>query len=165
MKKLYDPESEPKISKTKNKFGFTLIELLIVVAILGLLASIVLVGMGGARARARDARRISDLRETQNALELYYSATGYYPNVLANLTGGNPDIGIKKLPKDPSSNSDYAYVVNGNNNSTHYVLGANLEQKNPALVDDIDNVDLVNYGVAGIFCDDSGVDLYYCVGL
>lgn len=150
----------------KNKKGFTLIELLIVVAILGLLASIVLVGLGGARARARDARRISDLRETQNALELYYSAVGNYPNALTNLTSGSPDIGIRKLPNDPSTGSPYTYAVNGSgSDNTHYVLSAKLEQQNPALIDDIDNADLGDYGVAGIPCDESGADLYYCVGL
>jgi prepilin-type N-terminal cleavage/methylation domain-containing protein len=54
-----------------NKKGFTLIEVLTVVAIIGLLASIVLVGLGSFRTRGRDTRRIADLRSTQNALELY----------------------------------------------------------------------------------------------
>ncbi|MCD6568701.1 type II secretion system protein, partial [bacterium] len=43
----------------KNK-GFTLIEMLIVISIIALLASMILVGMGGARAKARDSRRIAD---------------------------------------------------------------------------------------------------------
>ena len=65
------------------KKGFTLIELLVVIAIIGLLASIVLVSMGGVRAKARDARRYQDLNQLQLAVELYYNDNGSYPS-----TGG-----------------------------------------------------------------------------
>ena len=43
--------------------GFTLIEILVVVAIISILASVVLVGLGPTRKIGRDARRISDLPE------------------------------------------------------------------------------------------------------
>ena len=59
--------------------GFTLIEILIVVAIIAILASVVLVGLGPTQQAGRDARRISDLSEIQNGLELYYNAKGQYP--------------------------------------------------------------------------------------
>src|SRR3990167_526198 len=51
--------------------GFTLIELLVVITIIGLLASVVLARLSSARAKARDARRYSDLLQLQLALELY----------------------------------------------------------------------------------------------
>jgi len=53
----------------KQKEGFTLIELLVVIAVIGMLASIILVSLGPARARARDARRVSDVRQMSLALE------------------------------------------------------------------------------------------------
>lgn len=59
--------------------GFTLIELLVVISIIGLLATIVLVSLNSARAKARDTRRISDLHQIVLALEMYYSDYGYYP--------------------------------------------------------------------------------------
>ena len=69
-----------KISNgVKNKKGFTLIELLVVVAIMGLLASLAIVALNTARARARDARRVSDIKQIQTALELYYMDNYKYP--------------------------------------------------------------------------------------
>jgi len=62
----------------KSEKGFTLIELLVVIAIICLLASIVLVSLNGARAKARDARRISDLRAVMLALNMYYDDHGTF---------------------------------------------------------------------------------------
>ena len=60
--------------------GFTLIELLVVVAIIGLLSSIVLASLNSARTKARDTRRLLDMRQIQTALALYKDSYGCYPN-------------------------------------------------------------------------------------
>ncbi len=59
--------------------GFTLIELLVVIAIIGILAAIVVTNVNVARAKSRDARRLSEAHNIQQALELFYEANGYYP--------------------------------------------------------------------------------------
>lgn len=75
--------------KNTQKTGFTLIELLVVIAIIGVLSSVVLASLNGVRAKARDARRISDFHQIQLALELFYDAYNRYP-VYSPGFGGYP---------------------------------------------------------------------------
>jgi prepilin-type N-terminal cleavage/methylation domain-containing protein len=65
--------------RNKQQKGFTLIELLVVIAIIGLLASVVLLALNSARAKSRDAKRISDVRQIMSGLELYFNECGSYP--------------------------------------------------------------------------------------
>lgn len=66
------------LQHTKNK-GFTLIELLVVIAIIGSLSSVVLSQTNESRQKARTIKAVTDLKEIQKALEVYYSNHGYYP--------------------------------------------------------------------------------------
>ncbi|MEK7480646.1 MAG: prepilin-type N-terminal cleavage/methylation domain-containing protein [Patescibacteria group bacterium] len=59
--------------------GFTIIELLIVMALIALLASLVLATIGSTRERSRDARREADIKEIQNALDLYSVTNRAFP--------------------------------------------------------------------------------------
>ena len=74
---------------TKSK-GFTLIELLVVVAIIGILATVIISSLSSARERARDAKRLSDVKTIQTALEIYYLDNGRYPNS-SGLANGIPN--------------------------------------------------------------------------
>ncbi len=76
--------------KKPFKDGFTLIELLVVVAIIGILTAVVIASLNAARARGRDARRIRDIQEVRNAIELYISANGHAPD-LGTPECSNPD--------------------------------------------------------------------------
>ncbi|MBT3816923.1 MAG: prepilin-type N-terminal cleavage/methylation domain-containing protein, partial [Candidatus Magasanikbacteria bacterium] len=71
-----------------NKKGFTLIELLVVIAIIGLLSTLAVVALGSAREKARDSKRLSDLKQMQTALELYYTDVGSYPTAAAGVVLG-----------------------------------------------------------------------------
>ncbi|MFH1320146.1 MAG: type II secretion system protein [Bacteroidota bacterium] len=65
--------------KKDNQKGFTLMELLIVIAIITLILSMILARASEAKKRSRDARRMSDLAQFSNALELFYNQYGVYP--------------------------------------------------------------------------------------
>ncbi|OGE76633.1 MAG: hypothetical protein A3C85_02550 [Candidatus Doudnabacteria bacterium RIFCSPHIGHO2_02_FULL_48_21] len=80
--------ARPKGQRARFLTGFTLIELLVVISIIGLLASVVLVSLNAARAKARDTKRKADLAQIVKALELYYDQYGVYPPFRASNTCG-----------------------------------------------------------------------------
>jgi len=73
----------------KQKKGFTLVELLVVIAIIGLLSTLAVIALGSARSKARDARRISDIKQLQTALELHFADAGAYPTEAVAVTLGS----------------------------------------------------------------------------
>lgn len=64
--------------------AFTLVELLVVIAIIGLLSSVAVVSLNGARVNSRNAKRKADFVQLSKALEMYYSVNNAYPT-----TGGS----------------------------------------------------------------------------
>lgn len=68
-----------------SKKGFTLIELLIVVGIIGLLTSVVLVFLTGAKQKGNDTSRINALAEVRKALQLYATDKGGFPSSTSTL--------------------------------------------------------------------------------
>ena len=125
----------------QKKKGFTLIELLVVVAIIGLLATLSIVALNTARAKARDAKRVGDIKQIQTALELYYNDNSGYPTAVITTVGAiatNSVIYMSKVPSAPTpfdnasgtacnaTNNLYAYAAQNNNTSytITYCLGA-----------------------------------------
>jgi prepilin-type N-terminal cleavage/methylation domain-containing protein len=141
-----------KSRKNKESFskkrGFTLVELLVVIAIIGLLASIVLVSLNRARSKAKDARRISDIRQLQLALNLYYSDYNAFPGVnnqwydedgcLATFTDMGTLLGSYiTIPHDPSGRlvNDWCYWYQNRNSGQGYILIMHPELMDPAADD------------------------------
>lgn len=74
----------------KLESGFTIIELLIVIAIIGILATLVLTNFQGAQAKGRDVTRKSDINSLYQKLEEFYNENGGYPDgalTVTNLAG------------------------------------------------------------------------------
>ncbi len=123
-----------RISRRSTQRGFTLIELLVVVAIIGLLSSVVLASLNSAREKGRDTRRISDLKQLQVALELYYSSQSLpaYPGALAGLAPSY----ISEVPTDPSTGSNYNYTPYTIGSAVvSYCIGAVMEASVPSPAD------------------------------
>lgn len=129
----------------QNKKGFTLIELLVVIAIIGLLSTMSVLALNQARARARDAKRISDVKQIQTALELYYNEEGQYPadalvapGLSIQSTAGNVYLASVPTPPTPTDGSacpgtqpSYTYAKQtatgtGGSYTINYCLGATI---------------------------------------
>lgn len=139
------------VRKTSNK-GFSLIELLVVIAIIGLLSTLAVVALTSAKQKARDSKRLADVKQIQTALELYVqdSTNGYPRNTnlalgidvkaLCGTTGwanSSSGCGAHKTymglipapptPADCSSYNDYFYTSTAANSYTiTFCLGNNV---------------------------------------
>lgn len=128
----------------RKKDAFTLVELLVVIAIIGLLSSIVLASLSKARSQSRDGKRVTDVKQIQLAIGLYYDANNKFP---PNITQTTLAPYISTVPIDPSSSSgttynyDYTpYCASSDlSNPVSYHLGTSLENSgNIALLNDSD---------------------------
>lgn len=119
------------MSRSVNtKQGFTLIELLVVIAVIGILSTLAIVSLAGVRAKSRDTKRVADLKQIGNALELYFNDNGSYPTII---TPGQPlrtasTTYMGKIPNNPTPmtdggcpNQDYQYYYITATNT--YVVG------------------------------------------
>lgn len=156
--------------KKNKKNGFSLIELLVVLTIIAILSGAALAALTGFRASARDTKRVSDLRNTQNYLELYFNKCGRYPGDAScgntnptNWAGLTTALGAvmdsNKVPKDPISTRVYYYGVDTTvgQEGLRYIIGSQLERDNSILQSDIDG------NVYGIDCGSVSGDTIYCI--
>ena len=127
---------------TKNKRAFTLMELMIVIAILGVLTTLMTGNFLTSIKRSRDAQRKNDLSTIQRALEMYYEDNKTYPIATGSPAGDVnfggkfchpdelPNLGcdiktyMQKMPNDPNSGKTYFYSSTSTNN---YAIYACLE--------------------------------------
>ena len=112
-----------------NKNGFTLIELLVSIAIIAIISALALPNFMGARDRAKDSARISDMEAIKNALRLYYNDKQSYPDILD----------ATMVPYMPSIlNLGYTnYVYTKTNNGDSFLIKLKLESAQGD--DDIDS--------------------------
>src|ERR1035437_4078142 len=151
-----------KISKNR---GFTLIEMLVVIAIIAILSGIIIANLSGAKGKARDAKRISDMGNIQMALALYFDRCNAYPDRAStdprlgfdlsgrgcsrtntNVSPARPYLLTDFISPIPTPTNErgqanyYYYTINNpGDNSNDYVLEAILESSNAAVGDGLND--------------------------
>jgi len=120
----------------RNKRGFTIIELLVVVAVIAVLSSVIMVALSNAKEKSRDARRASDMREIQNALNLYFTDNNRFPVVTTavDITGSDAfstalEVAgvISDTPTDPVNAENLVYSYVSSSNGANYTISFCLE--------------------------------------
>ncbi len=105
----------------KNNTGFTLLELLISITIMGLFLALVAIKISDIKMKNRDAKRMMNVQEISNALNLYQNITNKYPvGNIGDMTAvlENAET-IPKVPNDLLNSDSYIYTYNSANGSTY----------------------------------------------
>lgn len=158
--------------------GFTLIELLIVITIIGILTALITTNLQGARSRARDTRRKSDLRAIEQSVRLYYNDAKRFPasdsfSIQGCTSIASPSVCswgdtfatdsstyMGSLPLDPSSSTatqvTYKYV---SSDDDEFLLVAQLENlSDPDIADSQSRCS----GLYGNYAGDTTRDFVIC---
>ena len=106
------------------KKAFTLVEMLVVIAIIGILATAILVSLGPARTQARDARIRADVQQLRNLAETYYNTNnfdyrgfaGSMSTPVSSCSSDTPS-GVQALCNDITQNSGQAPTFVATRNS------------------------------------------------
>ncbi len=164
--------------------GFTLIELLMVIAIIGMLASIIVGSLNYARVRARDIKRITEVQNVQTALQLYFESNGKYPPLelfaaskslispVVYMTEPKESGGVAqtyyKAYKKNGSVSSSDECTNTSDTCVYYHLGVDLELDasfNQVLNGDADKVGSYINGSDVVGCTEDSEPNRYCYDL
>jgi general secretion pathway protein G len=129
------------MNKTNQKNAFTMIELLVVVAIIGILSALIIVGMSSLTQDARDAKRKDEIDTVRKAIwsqssmgskgypvETSWCCLGKTGNCTTLTSALVPDF-LGKLPQDPSyssSNCEHCYMYKSD--GTTFDLYTKLEK-------------------------------------
>jgi general secretion pathway protein G len=144
----------------KIRFGFTLVELVIVVAILGIVGTIVAGTLNGLgiQGKGQDARRKKDIARIRVALEEYYNDNKCYPTGdFVNTYLMNPDSCNKKVDQfpqlspwicDPYTKTPYLLAVTGDNCPRSYKIFTMLSTPNASGSIASSSTNVCTYGFA-----------------
>lgn len=108
---------------TRSKQAFTLIELIVVISILAILAGALVPRVTNHMAETRDARRLSDIKGVQSAVEQFCIDKQRYPASKPNTSYGGWDVSndgdfipelvqygyLPEAPRDPTNDSTFFY--------------------------------------------------------
>ncbi len=106
-----------------NEKGFTLVELMVVIAIIGILATLVIPKFSASTAAAQDAKLKADLRTIDGSIMQYYATNSKYPLTTADLYSASNTTYLASWPKDSKDvELDYVYVAATGTAAEYYTL-------------------------------------------
>ncbi len=112
--------------------GFTLLELIVVIAIIGILATIVLPAMRDVPRRAQEAALKTDLRTMRDMLDQFMGDKGHYPPTLEALVEAGY---LRSIPVDPITRSKETWVVEYEEGEVDAPAGETDQSEEPGVVD------------------------------
>jgi general secretion pathway protein G len=130
--------------------AFTLLEILVVIAIIGLLATLAIVNLGGVHERAEEsAARLMVQESFKTALNVYRFSVGDYPSSAEGLQAlvaapsgktawHGPYVENGKIPNDPWG-EPYQYAYPGTHNPKSFDVWSKGKDKQSGTADDIGN--------------------------
>jgi general secretion pathway protein G len=104
--------SDKKTNPQRRRRGMTLIEIMVVITILGLIMAAVGVAVIPKLDEAKQDTARLDIANIHNALKLYYTKKGKYPDTGTGLRALVETQNLEKIPTDPWGN-EYVYMNEG----------------------------------------------------
>jgi general secretion pathway protein G len=130
----------------QRQAGFTLVEMIVVIAIIGILATVVVVRYSGQTDQAKVAAAKAQLAQLESTVIAFHSHTGRLPKSLTELVEKPPGIANwqeggylkgKSASKDPWGN-DYRYKAKGRQFEI-FCLGADGKEGGTGVDEDLSN--------------------------
>lgn len=88
------PKYIPTVLENKNAKGFTVLELLIVIAIIGILTSVIMASVNNTKTKAENVKATLEIKNLRNAITMLENDTSKWPNGCPIDQVSNPEVNL-----------------------------------------------------------------------